>query len=83
MFGAGKYRVDGQIVNTETGRVIPADEPLFIIRAQDKLAPAAIRAYARLLREKKLTKGALAVGKYAREVEAWQKAHKERVKLPD
>lgn len=83
MFGAGKYRVDGQIVNTETGRTIPADEPLFIIRAQDKLAPAAIRAYARLLREKKLTKAALAVGKYAKEVEAWQKAHKERVKLPD
>lgn len=83
MFGAGKYRVDGQIVNTETGRRIPSDEPLFIIRAQDKLAPAAIRAYARLLREKKLTKAATAVGKYAREVEAWQKAHKERVKLPD
>ncbi|MFN3476380.1 MAG: hypothetical protein ACK4Z6_02335 [Candidatus Methylomirabilales bacterium] len=83
MFGAGKYRIDGEIVNTETGRAIPAEEPLFIIRAQDKLAPAAIRAYARLLREKRLTKAALAIGKYAKEVEAWQKAHKDRVKLPD
>lgn len=36
---------EGKIVNRATHRVIPDDEPIFILRAQDRNAAAAIAAY--------------------------------------
>lgn len=46
---AGKYKIDGKIINTQTGKAIPHDEPIFIIRARDKRARAALLWYRRLL----------------------------------
>ena len=42
-----KYK--GEIVNISSGKAIPSDEPSFILRAQDVLAPIAVRYYADLL----------------------------------
>lgn len=45
-----KYDVthDGKIVNRTSGRVIPDDEPIFILRARDIHAVAAMAYYAEL-----------------------------------
>lgn len=40
---AGKY--DGEIVNIATGKKIPNDEPVFILRAQDVHAIATLNDY--------------------------------------
>ena len=40
-----KYKIlDGKIVNRISGKEVPEDEPLFIFRAQDKKALAALVA---------------------------------------
>ena len=42
----GKFSCDGQrVFNTVSGENIPADEPLFLMRARDHHALAAIHAY--------------------------------------
>lgn len=64
--------------STETAHMIPQDEPVFILRAQDKLAPVFIRAYAELrgvLGEEGARKRILEV---ADEFERWPKR-----KMPD
>ncbi len=44
--GDGKYEArDGQIVKKLTGEPIPEDEPIFILRARDRLALGAIAKY--------------------------------------
>lgn len=60
------------------------DEPLFILRAQDRCAPATVRSWA------ERAKGAGAPAEkvneamvLAVEMEAWQDAHPDRVKFPD
>lgn len=50
MAGEGKY---GQI--TVTGKDLPPDEPLFLIRSQDEIGPDAVEAYAMLLEQRALT----------------------------
>lgn len=42
-----KYRK--VIVEKEDGSMIPEDEPVFVLRAQDILAPIAVRFYAELV----------------------------------
>ena len=45
-----KYRaVDDRIVNRESGKAIPEDEPVFIFRASDVYAREALEAYACVL----------------------------------
>lgn len=41
-----------QLANLESGVEIPIDEPVFILRAKDLCAPAAIDAYCRAVQEK-------------------------------
>ena len=42
----GKFRVDGdQIIKTTNGEVLPRDEPLFLLRARDRLALIALYAF--------------------------------------
>lgn len=41
-----------RLANLDTGMEIPIDEPVFILRAQDLCAPAAIDAYCRAVQEK-------------------------------
>lgn len=64
-----------------TGR-IPYDEPVFVLRAQDALAPELVRAWAERLEERG---GASAMSAAARgwadEMEAWAREH--GCKLPD
>lgn len=45
-----KYDVtnDGHIINRKTGRIIPDDEPIFILRARDKHAIKVMGNYADL-----------------------------------
>lgn len=69
---------------TVEGKDIPEGEPLFLIRGQDVFAARAIRAYASLVAGTP-GQGSVAVGlmAYADEVEAWQAANADRVKVPD
>lgn len=44
--GDGKYQAcDGQIVKIVTGEPIPEDEPIFILRARDRVALGGIHEY--------------------------------------
>lgn len=74
----------------------PADEPLFLLRGQDKAAPEAISAAERVplgyegpidYAERAVEAGALpphiiAVERAARMMRDWQREHPERVKVP-
>jgi len=40
-----KYRVEGSIVNVQSGVAIPEDEPIFILRARDEIALSTLVAY--------------------------------------
>lgn len=64
---------------------IPEDEPIFILRGQDVIAPDAIRAYARKCKlmgfvSQRFTSQ---VEVCADEMASWQGANRERVKTPD
>lgn len=59
------------------------DEPVFIIRAQDILAPQAVAAYAALARKLGLEHFAQDVEAHAVELMQWQAANASRVKVPD
>lgn len=60
------------------------DEPLFVLRAVDPATPEAIRAWANeangLGHRADKVREAM---NYADEIEAWQKAHPERMKVPN
>lgn len=73
MAKSGKY---GR-VKTEFGN-IPDEEPVFILRGQDKLACETVRLYAKLRRKGGDDKGAAACLKAAQRMSDWPKK-----KLPD
>jgi len=65
-------------------------EPLFVLRAKDKLAPRTVRYYAQICCFLGITiknKGLIAIGEKARliamEMEDWQRENQEKVRLPD
>lgn len=59
-------------------------EPVFIIRAQDRLAPEIIRQYKTMATTKKVVKSVIErVRKAISEINEWRKNNKERIKLPD
>lgn len=60
---------------------IPEDEPVFLLRAQDKYAPSTLRFYAKLLEEDGNTEMAEELRAHARNMIVWQKSVK--VKTPD
>lgn len=60
---------------------IPADEPVFLLRAQDVYAPSTLRYYARLLAEDGNQEMADELLSHARQMVVWQKSV--RVHLPD
>lgn len=68
-----------RIVDKE-GR-IPEDEPVFLLRAQDKHAPDTLRFYANLLKESGNLEMAEELYVHARNMLLWQKSVK--VKPPD
>lgn len=64
---------------------VDEDEPIFVLRAQDRLAPALIREWVNRAKQAsslgaRRTEEALQV---ADAMEEWQKAHPGRVKYPD
>lgn len=65
--------------------LIPEDEPVFLLRAQDKLAPEVVRNWAWMLRSRSNDQAAQAMAtmamKQSEKMEAWQRAH--AVKMPD
>lgn len=68
-----------RIIDTE-GR-IPDDEPVFLLRAQDKHAPDTLRFYANQLKEDGNNDMANELFTHARNMLLWQKSV--RVKRPD
>lgn len=60
---------------------IPDDEPVFLLRAQDKHAPSTLRFYAQLLKEDGDEAMAEELLVHARNMLIWQKSV--RVKKPD
>ena len=60
---------------------IPVDEPVFLLRAQDKYAPDTLRFYAKLLNNEGNKEMADELLAHARNMVVWQKSVK--VKKPD
>lgn len=69
---------------------IAEDEPVFLLRASDDLAPEVVREWAALYDNAHLDEDdnddhetvVGTVNAWADEMEAWQRAHRDRVKLP-
>jgi hypothetical protein len=63
--------------------LIPADEPVFLLRAQDKLAPTVVEIWAKMLRaiggDFEMVEKAMA---QARAMQSWQ-IHQRKRKTPD
>lgn len=59
-------------------------EPVFCLRAQDALAPSALRLWIELaVRGGAPAEKVARAVEHLREIEAWQKANPDRVKVPD
>lgn len=71
---------DGRIVNRATGKPIPDDEPIFILRAKDPLASIALHAYLFHVED---PEHAAAVQKRIDAFDDFAEAHPERMKQPD
>jgi len=70
-------------VTTEHGD-IPDDEPVFVFRARDLLAPDAIDAYAARCRETARPEFHVALAeRTAEDFREWQRANPGRVRMPD
>jgi hypothetical protein len=72
--------VDGKIVNRATGKPIPDDEPIIIIRAKDKNAVLTLQRYKRLCEDplhKDVIQGRID------DFHAWQDKNMEKIKEPD
>lgn len=76
----GKY---GEI--TTTGKQLHPGEPVFLLRATDPIAVAAVKAYAELCRDLGCSgEHVEACHRHAKRIQVWQDANKELVKnLPD
>ena len=72
--------VSGKLRNRVTGEEIPADEPVFILRAKDKHAVEALRAYADLCTDEKHRKTVL---NRCRDFDTFASNNPDRMKEPD
>lgn len=78
-----KYTISskhGRLVNRSTGKAIPDDEPVFILRAQDVLALHAMHAYSLLIVDET---HANVVEQRIADFLRFATAHPERMKTPD
>lgn len=57
--------------------------PVFVLKAQDKLAPFTVEAYHGLCCAAGLYDQACEVSDALEEIVAWQRRHPDRVKMPD
>lgn len=58
------------------------DEPVFILRGQDEMTPGTVAFYNMLCRQAGLAAQSREVNKAFNEIRAWQKANRDKVKLP-
>ncbi|MEM7789782.1 MAG: hypothetical protein AAF546_00140 [Verrucomicrobiota bacterium] len=72
-----KYENTNPLSNLHNG------EPYFFLRAQDKLAPSAVRDYAHHLAENGDIEGARECASFADRMANWQRANPDKVKIPD
>jgi hypothetical protein len=72
----GKYK--RVVVEKDDGTSVPEDEPVFVLRAQDVLAPIAVRFYASLVAAVGDPMGAGRIESFADRMAAWPTK-----KLPD
>lgn len=77
-----KYHVtsEGKIANRQSGQVIPDDEPIFILRARDIHALAAINGYLQMPMDDEHRK---AVSIRFKNFADFAEKHPERMKMPD
>lgn len=76
-----KYTTDGRaIINRASGEAIPADEPVFVFRARDRHALAALREY--LSRCEQAAHVAV-IEQRIEDFQAFARRHPERMKEPD
>ena len=68
---------------SEGSTPIGEDEPVFLLRAQDRAAPLAVRAYANLADSFGAHDIAAAARIHADRMLEWQDAHQQSVKVPD
>lgn len=78
-----KYAIGerGRIVNRRTGRAIPDDEPVFILRAQDKLALQTLLAYRSAVGAEGLNPDS--IGERILAFSAFAERNPDRMKLPN
>ena len=77
----GKYKIVGdKLVNIKTGKAIPSDEPIFILRAQDIHSVEALTEYSNVVCSDEVMN---AVDERIKEFEKWQEEHSDLVKEPD
>jgi len=80
----GKYRCEGsKIVKRTTGEAIPSDEPVFILRARDRLALQVLRFYLQVARDSACVDQHIAGCERAvRAFELFQQGNPKRMKQP-
>jgi hypothetical protein len=80
----GKFSIDGErIINAVSGEEIPADEPLFLLRARDRNAAKAIAYYIDLCSEDGCQDSHMfALHLRLRRFVAFSQAHPDRIKQP-
>ncbi len=72
--------LDGRIVNRGSGEPIPDDEPIFVLRAKDRLAVRTLIAYFSAIDE---PERARAVAARLEDFKRFAREHPERMKDPD
>lgn len=72
--------IRGKLVNRESGKAIPDDEPVFVFRAKDPHAVKALRAYKALCKN---GNHKAAVQLHINAMVAYQKEHKADLREPD
>lgn len=76
-----KYAIhDDKIVNVATSEPIPDDEPIFILRAKDMLAPHVIQYYQNLCAT---NEHKAAIDSRIHDFNQFQRDNPDRVKMPD
>jgi predicted transcriptional regulator len=81
--GEGDEESLAEILET-TETTIPRDEPWFVIRGKDQLAPTVVRDYATRAEFERCDEDFVRqVNEAADHIEQWQEEHPDRTKVPD
>lgn len=67
----------------DSAGIIPDDEPVFLLRAQDNLAPNILREYAVRVNKKGNREMADRVWEHAAAMEKWRGDNQDKIKNPD